>query len=82
MVLVEWWVLSLSSLTWTNLLLLPLLVQEMNLFPLIRGFALNTANSQTLGIQCPSIDWCLEGKNEDDPCCADPCKLVRRPYAD
>jgi len=48
----------------------------MGLFPLIRGFSLNVANYQAIGQQCPTYDWCLGGKNEDDPCCADPCKLT------
>lgn len=48
----------------------------MGLFPLIRGFALNVANYQPIGEQCPYYDWCLGGKNTDDSCCDDPCKLT------
>lgn len=48
----------------------------MDLFSLIRGFALNVANYQQIGMVCPTIDHCLEGKNAADPCCADPCKLL------
>jgi len=51
-------------------------------FHKIRGFATNVANYQPLGIQCPWCPdqgyrngYCLNGKHQDEPCCADPCKL-------
>lgn len=48
----------------------------------LRGFSLNVANYQPLGIQCPwghvqgiRNGWCMMHRHPDDPCCADPCKL-------
>jgi cellulose 1,4-beta-cellobiosidase len=51
-------------------------LDELDVLDKIRGFALNTANYQPLGVQCPFYDWCLGGKNANDTCCTDPCKLV------
>jgi len=54
-------------------------------FPMdkIRGFALNVANYQPLGIQCPFCPdqgyrnaFCLNGRNKKHPCCDDPCDLL------
>jgi len=49
----------------------------------IRGFATNVANYQPLGFQCPWCPdtgyrnaYCLNQRNANDPCCADPCKLL------
>jgi len=52
------------------------LVFELELDEHIRGFSTNVANYQSLGIPCPSYDWCLEEKHRDDDCCADPCDLL------
>ena len=48
----------------------------------LRGFATNVANYQPIGIMCPfqssggtRNDYCLGGQHQNDPCCADPCKL-------
>jgi len=53
-------------------------VQSLNIIPLIRGFATNVANYQPLGIACttPSQSWCLNNQHPNDPCCADPCRLL------
>jgi len=57
-------------------------LKSMNL-PKIRGFATNVANYQPLGIQCPwqpdqsfRNSFCLNGRHQNDPCCADPCSLA------
>ncbi len=40
----------------------------------IRGFSTNVANYQSLGVQCPAVDWCLGPEaRAEDPCCDDPC---------
>jgi hypothetical protein len=44
----------------------------------LRGFALNTANYQPVGVMCPEWDWCLENKHSDDICCKDPCHAVKQ----
>lgn len=51
-------------------------------FDKMRGFATNVANYQPLGVMCPWTPdqgyrnaYCLNGKHQDDECCADPCKL-------
>jgi len=49
---------------------------DVNVFDKIRGFATNTANYQSVGVQCAFYDYCLGGKNADAECCADPCKLT------
>jgi cellulose 1,4-beta-cellobiosidase len=50
---------------------------ELDVLDKVRGFATNTANYQTLGVQCPDIDWCLNGQHAGDACCSkDPCKLL------
>ena len=48
----------------------------------LRGFATNVANYQPIGIMCPfqssggtRNDYCLGGQHQNDPCCADPCRL-------
>jgi cellulose 1,4-beta-cellobiosidase len=59
------------------------ILKEMSLpFNKIRGFATNVANYQPLGIMCPWAPdqgyrnaYCLNKKHQEDPCCADPCKL-------
>jgi len=51
------------------------IVQKLNIFSKIRGFASNTANYQPIGIDCPQVGYCLNGQHQSDPCCADPCKL-------
>jgi len=59
-------------------------VNEMKFLDKIRGFATNVANYQPVGLQCPwqpqspsssRNDYCLNNKHQDEPCCADPCKL-------
>jgi len=57
-------------------------LKSMNL-PKIRGFATNVANYQPLGVQCPwqpdqgfRNSYCLNGRHQNDPCCADPCSLA------
>jgi cellulose 1,4-beta-cellobiosidase len=50
-------------------------VNGLNILNKIRGFSTNVANYQPLGIQCPSVGYCLNGQNQNDPCCSDPCKL-------
>ncbi|CAD7697686.1 unnamed protein product [Ostreobium quekettii] len=42
---------------------------------LLRGFSQNVANIQELGLACPQAGWCVGGKNQGDPCCADPCGI-------
>lgn len=59
------------------------LLKDMALpFDKMQGFSTNVANYQALGIQCPwqpdqgyRNGYCLNNKNQDEPCCADPCKL-------
>jgi len=56
------------------------IVQSLNIASKIRGFATNTANYQPIGVQCPSLtfngqDYCLNGQNQGDICCSDPCHL-------
>jgi cellulose 1,4-beta-cellobiosidase len=51
------------------------LVKGLNILSKIRGFATNTANYQPIGIPCPSVGYCLNGQNQNNPCCSDPCKL-------
>jgi len=51
------------------------LVNGMNINNKIRGFSTNVANYQPVGIACPSVGYCLNGQNQNDPCCADPCHL-------
>lgn len=50
-------------------------VKKMGIAKNLRGFALNVANYQPVGTMCPEVGYCLNGKNADDPCCKDPCKL-------
>jgi len=51
------------------------IVQGMNIFSKLRGFSTNVANYQPLGIACPSVGYCLNGQNQNQPCCSDPCRL-------
>jgi len=51
------------------------IVQGLNILSKVRGFATNTANYQPIGIPCPSVGYCLNGQNQGNPCCSDPCKL-------
>lgn len=51
-------------------------------FDKMRGFSVNVANYQPLGVQCPWVPdqgfrngYCLNGKHASDLCCTDPCKL-------
>merc|ERR1712216_915714 len=51
-------------------------------FDKMRGFSTNVAYYQPTGIQCPwqpdqgyRNGYCLNGKHQSDPCCADPCRL-------
>jgi len=48
---------------------------QMNIVSKLRGFSTNVANYQPLGVQCPQVQWCLNGQHQGDPCCADPCRL-------
>jgi len=50
----------------------------------IRGFSTDVSGYQPLGIMCPwepdttyRNGYCLNGKHQDDPCCYDPCALVK-----
>lgn len=60
------------------------LIKSMNInVQNLRGFSLNVANYQPLGVQCPWVsqdgyrnDYCLNGQHQSDPCCADPCALL------
>ena len=52
------------------------LVLELKLDTHIRGFSTNVANYQSLGIQCPTYDWCLNPDHREDLCCEDPCDLI------
>jgi len=51
------------------------IVSDLSITQYIRGFATNTANYQPIGVACPSVGYCLNNQHQDDPCCADPCKL-------
>merc|ERR1711959_758413 len=53
----------------------------------MQGFSTNVANYQPLGVQCPWLQlsdhkyangYCLNGNHASDPCCADPCGLVKQ----
>lgn len=62
---------------WINNLQLYLdLIFELKFETKIRGFSTNVANYQTLGIQCPSYDWCLSPLHREEDCCEDPCDLL------
>jgi len=58
-----------------NMQLYTQLVQKLNILSKVRGFATNTANYQPIGVPCPSVGFCLNGQNQNDPCCSDPCRL-------
>eukprot|EP00456_Euglypha_rotunda_P027988 TRINITY_DN2228_c0_g1_i14.p1 TRINITY_DN2228_c0_g1~~TRINITY_DN2228_c0_g1_i14.p1 ORF type:complete len:370 (+),score=29.01 TRINITY_DN2228_c0_g1_i14:99-1208(+) len=54
------------------------IVSGLNIASKIRGFGTNIANYQPIGQLCPSLtsngqDYCLNGQNQGDPCCSDPC---------
>lgn len=48
-------------------------IASLQIAHLIRGFSLNVANYQPLGIRCPWIGYCMQGRAH--PCCKDPCAL-------
>jgi cellulose 1,4-beta-cellobiosidase len=50
-------------------------VTQLGVLNKIRGFSTNVANYQPLGMPCPAVGYCLNGQNQNNPCCADPCKL-------
>jgi len=50
-------------------------VKGMNIMDKIRGFLINVANYQPLGMLCPQVGYCLNGQHQSDPCCSDPCRL-------
>jgi len=52
------------------------IVSQLNIFKYIRGFSNNVANYQSIGIQCPNTNWCLNNQHPSDPCCYDPCRLL------
>eukprot|EP01064_Diplonema_japonicum_P039413 TRINITY_DN986_c0_g2_i1.p1 TRINITY_DN986_c0_g2~~TRINITY_DN986_c0_g2_i1.p1 ORF type:complete len:440 (+),score=115.79 TRINITY_DN986_c0_g2_i1:65-1321(+) len=61
---------------WTNnIQLFAQEVTRLNVLDKLRGFSTNVANYQPIGIACPQLKWCLNGKHQSDPCCADPCHL-------
>eukprot|EP01088_Endostelium_zonatum_P020925 TRINITY_DN794_c0_g1_i1.p1 TRINITY_DN794_c0_g1~~TRINITY_DN794_c0_g1_i1.p1 ORF type:complete len:439 (+),score=69.10 TRINITY_DN794_c0_g1_i1:15-1331(+) len=52
------------------------IITQLGVTQYIRGFTDNVANYQTVGIACPSTQWCLNNQHPNDPCCADPCHLL------
>lgn len=59
-----------------NLSIFQKLINDMNIFGKIRGFATNVANYQPLGIACPEPKFCLPStSNSGHKCCPDPCGL-------
>jgi len=48
---------------------------SLNILSKVRGFATNVANYQPIGMPCPSVGYCLNGQNQGNPCCSDPCHL-------
>ncbi|KAJ8598618.1 hypothetical protein CTAYLR_003041 [Chrysophaeum taylorii] len=51
----------------------------------LRGFTINVANYDMLGVQCPWLsvkgmrnDFCLLTHNADHPCCLDPCGMASK----
>jgi len=52
------------------------IIQGLNIIQYIRGFSDNVANYQSIGVKCPSVDYCLNGQHQSDPCCYDPCHLL------
>lgn len=55
------------------------LVKSLGIVQFLKGFALNVANYQPLGIRCPVIDFCTGGKNVWHPCCRqDSCNLIKQ----
>lgn len=52
-------------------------IQSLGLSQWIRGFATNVANYEPLGVMCPELEYCLNGKNQEAPCCQDPCGLSK-----
>jgi len=68
---------------WENSMVAFMKVLKSMDLPKIRGFATNVANYQPLGTQCPwrpdqgfRNSYCLNGRHQNDPCCADPCNLA------
>jgi cellulose 1,4-beta-cellobiosidase len=59
-----------------NMQLFTKLIAQLGIASKLRGYATNTANYQTIGTMCTSMDqnYCLPGgAGSSDPCCADPC---------
>ncbi len=53
-------------------------IKGMRISKYIRGFSLNVSNYKSLGIMCPSVGFCVDGKNKGHPCCKDPCGLTAK----
>lgn len=52
-------------------------VRQLGLARHLKGFAVNVANYQDVGIRCPFVNYCIGGKNAKHPCCKrDPCGLI------
>lgn len=53
------------------------LIRDMGISKRMRGFAINVANYNALGVMCPTSGFCDGGKNADAECCKDdPCQLT------
>lgn len=52
-------------------------VAKLGIWKKLRGFSVNVANYNQLGIKCPKLGFCNEGKHADHPCCKiDPCGMA------
>uniref|UniRef100_A0A7S1RZ97 Glucanase n=1 Tax=Alexandrium catenella TaxID=2925 RepID=A0A7S1RZ97_ALECA len=48
-------------------------VRKLGIVSKLRGFTTNVANYLSLGVMCPTFDWCLDARYVNDTCCEDPC---------
>jgi cellulose 1,4-beta-cellobiosidase len=52
-------------------------IKGLGIAKLIRGFATNVANYQSLGEMCPVYNYCLNNAHPEASCCQDPCGLTK-----
>lgn len=52
-------------------------VRELGVAEKLRGFASNVANYYSLGVMCPTWNWCMNSSRVSDACCRDPCNMLK-----